>query len=559
MRIKHTLGEQSAEKDVDGGSFLISNKNGGFCWLDNEARSRYQGVFFSLDGKMFRVIEFIGRRDFNKIENKFFCVERSVANHNEKFFMPDLKNSFVYEGDGGEFTLDFKDAYGGDYSGYFLENYDRGFVVKFNYRGEDYYLAVRFQGEFVKKETRVDRFYVYDKNRSSHPFERNVYCPGEIKSKKIVFSFSRTKDGAIIEADDVFANTERYEDEKLNRIKNTAKNISNEKVNMAYNSARFSLDGLCDNKGMFAGYPWFFQYWARDELISFGAYYDINKDLCRDFVKKWSNVIGEEFAISAKEKIDGSFEGKSVDAVGWLFKRMELYPELMQEQRSKIDNFLSHLSNDFIETRGESWMDSIQRSNGIEIQAMKLYILRMAGKITNKGIFSEKERIFREIVRAKYFDGEFLYDADDRKIRPNIFIAYYFYPELLSREEWERVIDNELKELWCEWGGVSSLSKKDSLYKNDYSGEIPGSYHNGDSWFWINNLAGWVLTDLNKEKYYEKIKKILSASTDEILFSGAVGHHAELSSASALRSEGAVSQAFSAGMFVEFVDKLVNV
>jgi hypothetical protein len=67
------------------------------------------------------------------------------------------------------------------------------------------------------------------------------------------------------------------------------------------------------------------------------------------------------------------------------------------------------------------------------------------------------------------------------------------------------------------------------------------------------------MADLNKEKYYDKIKKILSASSDEILFSGAIGNHAELSSATGMKSEGAVSQAFSCGMFVEFVDKLMSV
>jgi glycogen debranching enzyme len=178
--------------------------------------------------------------------------------------------------------------------------------------------------------------------------------------------------------------------------------------------------------------------------------------------------------------------------------------------------------------------------------------------MTNKTNFDDLEKKFKEKIITQYYKDGKLLDADDGKTRPNIFIVYYFYPELFSNEQWEGIFDFALKELWLEWGGLATVSKNDSVYKNDYTGETGGSYHNGDSWFWINNLAGIVLTDLNKDRYYDKIKKILNASTDEILFSGAIGNHAELSSASKLRSEGAVSQAFSCSMFVEFVDKLVN-
>jgi glycogen debranching enzyme len=123
-------------------------------------------------------------------------------------------------------------------------------------------------------------------------------------------------------------------------------------------------------------------------------------------------------------------------------------------------------------------------------------------------------------------------------------------------KEWETCFDNTLKELWCEWGGLTTISKKDFLFHENHTGEKPGSYHNGDSWFWINNLAGIVLTDLNKEKYHSYIKKILEASTKEILFSGAAGYHAELSSASSLKSQGAICQSFSAGMYIEFIEKI---
>lgn len=82
------------------------------------------------------------------------------------------------------------------------------------------------------------------------------------------------------------------------------------------------------------------------------------------------------------------------------------------------------------------------------------------------------------------------------------------------------------------------------------------SYHRGDSWFWINNLAAICMHRLDKKKYQQQIKFICEASMKDILFNGIPGHHAELSSASELRSEGCLSQAWSAATFIELVHEL---
>ncbi|MFA4960718.1 MAG: amylo-alpha-1,6-glucosidase [Candidatus Pacearchaeota archaeon] len=560
MKIVHSLGKEKIEGNAEDASFMMTNKNGGYIWMGDKINSRYQGFFLPCDGKFFRIIESFGKSGFNKIENKFFCVERGDGEKGrEKVLMPDFKNSLVYESNSDtEFFLDFREAYANDYANYFFEEFENGIIVKMNYHGENYYLVAYFEGKFEKNEKTFCRFYSYDKGRNSYPCERYVYSPGKIGAKKIVFSFSNDRENAMKESAEIFRRRKEFEKEKMTRIKKDSNAFFKGKMRMAYNSARIMLDGLGTKKGIFAGFPWFFQYWARDELISLKAFYGIDKKLSEKIMKKWVNLIGGEFAINSKEKIDGSFDGRSIDGVGWMFKRLEIFPEILHENREKIKRFFSFLDLEFIDTGNESWMDSIYRKNGIEVQAMKLYIFKLASKLDNKNIYSEKEKLFKQKVREKYFDGNFLYDADDKRIRPNIFIVYYFYPELLTKKEWERVVDNELVELWCDWGGLSSLSRKDEFFKRDYTGEIAGSYHNGDSWFWINNLAGLVLSDLNKKKYCQYIEKILDASIEEILFSGAIGNHSELSSASTLKSEGAACQAFSAAMFIELVEKIGN-
>jgi glycogen debranching enzyme len=110
--------------------------------------------------------------------------------------------------------------------------------------------------------------------------------------------------------------------------------------------------------------------------------------------------------------------------------------------------------------------------------------------------------------------------------------------------------------LWLEWGGLATIDTQHQRFVSEHTGENPQSYHSGDSWFWINNLASLVLARLDKQRYRAYINHILKASTQEILYSGATGHHAELSSAKELRSQGCLSQAWSNAMYVELVAEL---
>jgi len=61
------------------------------------------------------------------------------------------------------------------------------------------------------------------------------------------------------------------------------------------------------------------------------------------------------------------------------------------------------------------------------------------------------------------------------------------------------------------------------------------------------------------KKYKKNTDAILKASTKEILTMGAIGHHAEVSSAGKLRSEGSPVQAWSAALYCELAETLSNI
>ena len=100
------------------------------------------------------------------------------------------------------------------------------------------------------------------------------------------------------------------------------------------------------------------------------------------------------------------------------------------------------------------------------------------------------------------------------------FLAYYFYPDLFLKSDWEIIFDNALMHLRTSWGGISSLSYKDVEFKENYTGENNLSYHRGDSWYWINNIAAIALQDLNNKKYRRDISKLMMTSTYDILKNG---------------------------------------
>jgi len=182
------------------------------------------------------------------------------------------------------------------------------------------------------------------------------------------------------------------------------------------------------------------------------------------------------------------------------------------------------------------------------------------------------EQETKKLVRDKFFkdvDGKmYLNDGYDCSlhdvVRPNIFLAYYIYPDLLTQKEWLEVCDNVLPKLWCEWelgegvkgGGLSTIDKTHSLYQPYYTGIDNKSYHRGDSWFWINNIAAISMYRLDKEKYKDHIFKIINSSSQDILYWGFVGYSSELASSGWFKSGGCLCQTWSIATFIELMHEV---
>ncbi len=559
MKIKHLLGSEKRQKETGNDrSFLLGNDHGDYLWLGDLPESRYQGWFIAdrkNREKVYKIIEDIrpvGRSRIEKIENKLSLVTRKGTDFEETFSLDSKTGRFFYnlsEEKEIEIVLDIRDSYSDDYPEYKIEKVDDLLLIT---RTNDYniYLAIKGFSSFKKVEERFVRNYNLDKERNSPPFEKAVFKALIISGQEISFSASTSREEAV-SALGKGVDIKKY---------------SNRREPLDFVVAEKGLDNLVvDSEKIYAGFPWFFQFWKRDEAISLRGL-DITSP------EKAKNV----FLSLINEDSRGPRGNKIGDGFGWTFKRAFLFLDrLSKEEESNLVELLRSLT-EFnpeeplkITDSKETWMDSISREGArIEIQALQLSMYKL-GKIIDANRKKEYERLESELkqrVRDIFWDGSMLADGYlpeknqvDKTVRPNVFLSYYIYPDLLEENEWKTCFRRALYELWLDWGGLATISKESPRFKEIYTGENPESYHQGDSWFFVNNLSAIAMHRLDDGRFSNEINQILKASREDLLWRGAIGHHSEISSAKEQRAEGAISQAWSFATYLEALHEVFKI
>jgi len=377
--------------------------------------------------------------------------------------------------------------------------------------------------------------------------------------------------------------------------------ISNDLYAMAYAAAQSAIDALTvsftlQNKpvtGIYAGLPWFYQFWSRDESISLHALTLQERYL---FVK---DVLDRNMSLllptgRVPNRYPHSMLG-SADGVGWVFTRTHDFlttldkKKLLEKYYSKqelegIQKKLQHSINMLQQHFGdehnliynyakETWMDTNDgedNRSGIRIEIQALWIRMhqldrfLSSKIRpfKKTSNTKEKELIKTVKKLLYNDGVladgFSNGRDDTQ-RPNIFLAYYICPGLLSANEWKKAFDYALGKIWLDWGGVSTIDKNNPLFCERSTGMQSISYHRGDSWYWVNNLAALCMFRLDKKQYSKNIIQILDASCKELLFGGFVGHHAEVSDAAEQNSRGCLAQAWSSALLFELFEELKSI
>ncbi|MBN2453958.1 hypothetical protein JXB11_00265 [Candidatus Woesearchaeota archaeon] len=562
-------------KEVGDISFFLTDGTGGFFNF-SPVSTIYTGLFSYFDDE-YRIAESIEVEGFNYGSISNYGGYAELKGEIKQWLWMPFPNSLVCELSEERLVrifLDVKKAYDNRTWGrnYSCWNENGCLVAEFVKRkdaredpasGEEefkVYIAIRGPAEI--RDTWVRREYISNTNEPLT--ERYVYLPAEFMAKKIAVAAAKTKEEAI-----------QLAAAAINTLPHGSKSKQDSESGIAASCAENSLSQLLAGEKIFAGLPWFFQAWTRDSAVSAKALMLMGKqDIAKKIVFRLINEILPDGRVpnisegNSEERSKGGILG-SADGVGWAFFRageLELSASerafLIERLEKSITILRKTCEKDFlIENKAqETWMDTLGGTDDvragfrIEIQALQLAMYKLAYRLTKNTEYKLLELKMRKRVRQVFWNGKILADGKgDWTARPNIFIAAYVYPQLLSKKDWEICFENALKQLWLSWGGIASISKRSGLFQKYYTGWNDKSYHRGDSWFWMNNLAAIVMKKVNAKKFSFQIKKILAASTEEILWKGALGCHAELSSAAKLESHGCLSQAWSSAMYVEMV------
>lgn len=611
VKAVYELEEATQREEILTTDFLLTNKKGGYFLESRE--TAYRG-FHILDidkglPSLFKTIDTLSiSRVPSEIINKFWCVEKKYApDTTERFFMHE--NGLLYEVENYDgyalLTLDCHKEYDLSTEGHDYKFYEKNdfFIVeytKFNDKEKSLkeyskFIVIKTDAKIEEVSKWVKKVFEYDKKRKAQS-EKYVYQALRFKVQKsgrIVFYSGSNLDIAMNNANYLYYSNEHLKNLKKEHIKNLTKNniLVSKRIGMAYKRSLKSLDDLVveiNNQQMiYAGLPWFFQVWTRDEAISLKALM-----LEKDYDKVKSILLRQMKTILKDGRISNRYppsQLSSADGVGWVFKRTYDFILLLQKSGEldkiynredlliikeklvdSINKLLTYRTKDgfAINSAKETWMDTdfggdTREGQRIEIQALRLSMYSFAAFLSKHledndyKKFSVLEKNLRFNVRKYFFERKMLKDGiNDTTIRPNIFLTYYIYPNLLSNSEWEEVFKLGIKNLFLGWGGFSTIEKSNPLYCEEYTGMDNKSYHRGDSWFFLNNIAAMTLKRVNYDMFYNVIVKIVEASTEEILASGVMGTASEVSSAKGLKSEGCLSQAWSAATYIELVHEL---
>jgi len=176
----------------------------------------------------------------------------------------------------------------------------------------------------------------------------------------------------------------------------------------------------------------------------------------------------------------------------------------------------------FSSSEPRNWLNVEGRSGVlVENQAYYAKILDVLSLLTNDDIYDFKKKRLVRSVRDR-LDGAYVLDKEDSfEVRSNSLVAAFFAPELFGASEWEKTFDAALGDggIWLSWGGLTTLGQTDPHYTSERDGE---------SWFFVNNMAAIVLQRLNSDKYAGYIEKILGSSTENITWQEHTGRPCEV-------------------------------
>ncbi|MHB2150305.1 amylo-alpha-1,6-glucosidase [Calditrichota bacterium LG25] len=384
--------------------------------------------------------------------------------------------------------------------------------------------------------------------------------------------------------------------------------VKNRQVMRALQWSLFSLDALVTRQkgaGIWAGLPWFNNYWGRDTFISFhgallvSGQFETAKNILRNFARfQMKDENSQELGRIPNRITNNETIYNTADGTWWFIRAIYEYflytgdQSFLQEMfpfvRRAIDGAIAKRVDKLgFLTHGdaETWMDAVgsegpwspRGNRAVEIQALWYTALqigaRMAKNVEGEDSQGQKWLLLSRKVKDhfnRYYWNETrqaLYDhlnADgsaDQQIRPNQIFAVTVpdlpgIEPLLTRQRQEAVARFVTSHLTTPYG-VLSLWYKDENF-HPYHHYLPyyvpdAAYHNGLIWCW---LAGPAISGQVKFDQESSAGQVFMNEVDQVLNFDAIGSFAELVEPVLRKGErrprisGTISQAWSLAEFL---------
>ncbi|MCK4547250.1 MAG: hypothetical protein KAW17_07390 [Candidatus Eisenbacteria sp.] len=350
------------------------------------------------------------------------------------------------------------------------------------------------------------------------------------------------------------------------------------RLERALSWAAVSLDALVTNqegRGIWAGLPWFPNYWSRDTFISLPALLCLGQfEMCREILLAAAEHQCQDFRSPCYGRLANLVSpGEEVlyntaDGTWWFVLAAHAYVRYTGDTRfaHEILSYVIRAVDGEIKKRtdgaglsvhgdAETWMDaaleekawSPRGNRAVEIQALWYAALISAAELAEwvgeKGLAGEWRGMAagtREVFLREFWDPESgcLYDhldengEGDRSARPNQIFALTAPPEPLLSPEKERAVLDSVVDRLVYPHGVGSLAPEDPGFRPRHIDPerypFDQAYHNGDVWVW---LSGPVISALTRQGRAETAWKLVGSLVDLVLGEGAVGTLPELRSA----------------------------
>lgn len=393
-------------------------------------------------------------------------------------------------------------------------------------------------------------------------------------------SINASKELVVDEAKFVELKSKRLQNLYTDRVFETG----NDRLNQAWLWALASFDALNMNEtttslgqGIYAGYPWFQDYWGRDSFIALRALtvtgqYDLAAANLTAFLRfQQLDTSSAEYGKIPNRVRPDEIIYNTADATPRFIIEADRYVaysndtafarEVFKNIEAAILGTIRYRTDDnglLVHNDADSWMDAVgpkgpyspRGNRAIDIQALWIDALQASSNLarftrgeaadslvniadqTHTKALESFLKLFRaDEITASNGNTPHLFDAigangvGSTQMRPNALFAYHLIPGTTAKADIARRITERLGTPW----GPMSLASDDEWYhpyhKTEPFYEQDASYHNGIVWLW--NTGSWI-ESLIRHGLHEQADSITQNYVDIMLDNVTLGTLPEL-------------------------------